>query len=546
MGFPQRAPIPTPLRTASVLTGVVAVGLALTPPAAAAPAPWAPAPVNSCGEVGFDPLAREPQPDTTPWSPPPTIRIPVPVPEFVPVPIPGPAPDDTRIDPAPLPPDPCASPCPDLRHNPSATGTPATPSGTPPELPDSERPPEPTPTPTAPPEPAPEPQTSQPPVPALPRLPEIEIVPETEPIPIPVPGGEPPEPQPAPTPTHVPPAPGPLAAPVAPPRVTDVRLVEQLTGPGSENRTDIRWQVDGTDLGLMWENRPGEVAVVFGDTFGEGWVPDSVGGPDWRSNVLAYSTDRDLSDGLTLDSFVQDSRCHAAELLGSRKIKNFETTTIPTSGFALGDRQYLTYMSVNRWSRIPGMWWTNHGGLAWSDDNGRTWVKSQHAQWDNLFGIGRFQVATMVPHGDWVYMFGTPNGRMGVIGLARVPAAEVLNKTAYQYWVGGNWVPADGPNELLATPLVLGTASELSIRYDQGSGQWQMVYLDAPAHQLVLRTAAAPQGTWSDPIPLVSTRDYPATYGGFIHPWSTAEDLYFTLSAWGSYNVYLMHAKLEH
>ncbi|MFI6871074.1 DUF4185 domain-containing protein [Nocardia sp. NPDC050406] len=546
MGFPPSPAIPrSTLRTASVLTGVVLAGLACTTPSAAAPHPWAPAPVNSCGEVGFDPLAREQKPGVTPEYRPPTVQIPVPVPEFVPVPVPGPQPDNTRIDAAPLPVDPCANPCPDIRDAPKPVTTPTTTAP-----PDGGQRAESTPPTTTTTEPEPEPQgatSTAPPPPDGIELPRIEFNPETEPIPVPVPGGEGPEPQPAPAPVYVPPAPAPLAAPIAPPRVTSVRLVDQLTGPGSENRTDMRWSVDGTDLGLMWENKPGEVAVVFGDTFGKGWSPGGAGAADedWRSNVLAYSTDRDLSDGLTLDTFVQDSRCHAAELLDSRKIKNFETTTIPTSGFAVGDRQYMTYMSINRWSRIPGMWWTNHGGIAWSDDNGRTWTKSQHAVWDNLFGAGRFQVATMVPQGDWVYMFGTPNGRMGVIGLARVPATEVLNKTAYQYWVAGNWVNADAANELLATPLVLGTASELSVRYDAESAQWQMVYLDAPAHQIVLRTAAEPQGAWSDPIPLVDTNDYPAAYGGFIHPWSTAEDLYFTMSAWGSYNVYLMHAKLN-
>ncbi|SLH93534.1 Uncharacterised protein [Mycobacteroides abscessus subsp. abscessus] len=61
----------------------------------------------------------------------------------------------------------------------------------------------------------------------------------------------------------------------------------------------------------------------------------------------------------------------------------------------------MSYMSVNRWSRIPGMWWTNYGGIAYSDDNGSTWVKDQHAKWDNLFGLGRFQVAAMVPQSVW-------------------------------------------------------------------------------------------------------------------------------------------------
>ncbi|MGW0180886.1 DUF4185 domain-containing protein [Nocardia sp. NPDC003345] len=514
--------------------------LTVSAPVHAAPFPWAPPPVNVCGEVGLDPLAREPDPSVPPPPPvriPPQIDIPVPVPQFTPVPIPDPPPDTTRITPEPLPADPCRNPCPDIRDTPK------------PEAPDEGAT-----------DPAPRPPDSgsasgsgpgsatgsgsgsgsQDPI----QLPKIQIKPEIEPIPIPVPGGPGDDPQAAPPPATPPVEPGPVAAPAPLPAVRSVRLVEQLTGPGSANRTDMRWQVDGTDLGLMWETKPGQVAVVFGDTFGAGWRPGGVGAPDqdWRSNVLGYSTDRELSDGLTLDGMVQDSRCHAAELLGSRKIKNWETTTIPTSGFALGDRQYLSYMSVNRWSRIPGMWWTNYGGLAYSDDNGATWVKDQHARWENMFGLGRFQVTAMVPRGDHVYMFGTPNGRIGMLGLARVPADQVLNRSAYQYWVNGDWRPAA---EYQATPLVPGTASEVSVRVDPETGTWQMIYLDVVRGEIVLRTADEPQGAWTEPVRLVSTTDYPMAYGGFIHPWSTARDLYFTVSSWTPYNVFLMHATVD-
>ncbi|MGV9662721.1 DUF4185 domain-containing protein [Nocardia niigatensis] len=507
----RRWPFHSGFPAAPVLSGVVALGAMLLPatPAGAAPHPWAPAPVNSCGETGFDPLNRQADPKGTPPQANQTIKVPVPAPQIVTVQVPGPKPDSTRVDPVALPADPCANPCPDIRDTaPAPANQPGGGSAS---------------------------------------IPQIEITPEPEPIPIVVPGGEPPEPQAAPTAAVQPAAPAPAVAAVAAPQVDSVQLVNQVTGQGSVNRTDMRWSVDGTDLGLMWETKPGQVAVVFGDTFGKGWKPTGAGTDqqDWRSNVLAYSSTRDLSQGLVLDDFVQNSRCHATELLDSRKIKNFETTTIPTSGFAIGDRQYLTYMSVNHWSKIPGMWSTNLGGIAWSDDNGRTWTKSQWARWDNLFGVGRFQVATMVPHGDYVYMFGTPNGRLGVIGLARVPADQVLNKSAYQYWIDGTWTAADGANELLATPLVSGTASELSIHFDPESNQWRMVYLDVTRNQIVLRTAAEPQGAWSDPTPLLSTDDYPTAYGGFIHPWSTGKDLYFTISTWNSYNVYLMHAKLK-
>lgn len=223
-------------------------------------------------------------------------------------------------------------------------------------------------------------------------------------------------------------------------------------------------------------------------------------------------------------------------------MKNWETTVIPTSGFAIDDRQYMSYMSIRRWSTIPGLWWTNYGGIAYSDDNGSTWVKDQHAKWDNVFGFSKFQVSTMVPAGEYVYMFGTVNGRVGQVGLARVPKTDVLNKTAYQYWVNGTWAPV-GSNE--ATPIADGMAGELSVRHDESRGLWQMTYLDPIRGDLVLREANSPQGEWTAPSTLIDTAEYPKAYGGFIHPWSTSNELYFTISEWDSYNVYLVKAELR-
>ncbi|GAB3211792.1 DUF4185 domain-containing protein [Nocardia tengchongensis] len=539
---------------ALALSSLAMAGVMLLPAApatAGALAPWTPPPLNACGETGFDPLAREPNPDAPPPPPAPagdnTIHIQIPFPQFTPVEVPGPRQDNTRIDPAPLPEDPCRNPCPDIRTD----GSPR-PENLPPET-DPDTASGDTEDATADPgatEPAPEP--APPPRAdsgsggiALPQI-QIDHFPET--IPIPVPGGEAPPPQQQPAPAVQPLAPAPVAAPVAPVALDSLTLVNQVTGHGSTNRTDMRWSVDGTDLGLMWETRPGRIAVVFGDTFGKGWEPVGAGNgdQDWRSNTIAFSSERDLSKGLTLDTFAQNSRCHAAEILASRKVDNFEITTIPTSGFALHGRQYLTYMSVARWSRHkPGMWWTNLGGLAWSDDGGSTWTKSEWARWDNVFGLGRFQVMAMAPHDGYAYMFGTPNGRFGTIGLARVATDQVLNKSAYQYWIAGHWVPAIGPDELLATPVVSGTAGEVSVRYDASTKQWQMLYLDLDRHALVLRTATEPQGAWTDPVPLLDLAEYPSAYGGFIHPWSTGKDIYFTMSAWNSYNVYLMRATLK-
>ncbi|MFC4603844.1 DUF4185 domain-containing protein [Rhodococcus kronopolitis] len=506
----------------------LAISGSLVSTAAATTAPSA-APTNACGERGFDPSAA----DVGQTTGPPRLDLKYPWPEIVPVPVPDPAPNLTRVPQDPLPADPCADPCPDLTdagpEQPDDTGSlgssgsdsgssssgssGSSSSGSDGSAAGS----------------------------LGPQVPRISIGPDPEPIPIPIPGPEQPRP-PAPTPQSPPVEPGPVAASAPAPAVGEVSLVAQLTGPGSINRTDKRWQVNATDLGITWESGPGEVSVAFGDTFGRGWAPPGANGSDWRSNVLGHSTDRDLSDGMTIDSMVQDSRCHAVEVLGSRKVKNWETTTIPTSGFAIGDRQYLSYMSVRRWSVIPGMWDTNRGGIAYSDDRGQTWTKDPYANWDNLFGGSKFQVTSMVPAGDHVYMFGTPNGRLGTVAVARAPKDQVLNKSAYQYWTGGTWSPVA---EHSPTPVMSGNAAELSVRYDARRDLWQMSYLDTLAGTIVLRQAKTPQGSWTDAVPLVNAVDYPKIYGGFIHPWSTEHDLYFTVSEWDSYNVYLMHAKLN-
>lgn len=495
--------------TRRVVVGVCSaatIGTSVILPATADAAP--PSYLPSSGCVADLP----PKPSPKPFDPrdliprlPDHIGIPLPYPRILPVPTPdSPEKPAVRI-PSQLPPeDRCSDPCPDI---------------------------------TDPPKPVPQ-------GPALSvQFPKITLDPAPKDIPIPVPN-----PNPAPIPPP-PPAvdPGVAPAPQSPapavPRISHVDYVAQLTGKGSTSRTDKRWQINGTDLGIMWQSKPGQVAIAFGDTFGRGFTPPGANGGDWRSNVVGFSSDKNLADGMDIDTMVQDSRCHAAQIISARHIDRYEMTTIPTSGFAIGDRQYMSYMSVRTWGSIPGVWLTNYGGLAYSDDGGSTWVKDPHARWDNIFGTSQFQVSSMVPQGEYVYMFGTPNSRIGSVGLARVRADSVLNKTAYQYWRDGRWVPARDGN--VASVLFAGPAGELSARYDEATGRWQLSYLDALRGSIVLRTARTAQGRWSEPADLVYSSRYPQLYGGFLHPWSSGNDLYFTMSTWTQYNVSLMRARVN-
>ncbi|WP_040813993.1 DUF4185 domain-containing protein [Nocardia concava] len=456
-------------------------------------------PGAAAGVPGIGPCATEAKPSHEALIPK-TLEVPVVYP--VVTVDPGPPVENLKRVKMELPSDPCVNPCPDLTDQPAA----------PPDLAQQL---------------------------GLPRL----IV-RPQPFNFALPNPNPPALPPGPDPAHPPVEAAAQTPPRPTPQVSDVREVAKLTGANSVNRTDKRWQVQGTDLGIMWESAPDEIAIAFGDTVGRDFHPPGGMGEDWRSNLLAFSKNRDLANGVVFDRMVADDRCHAAELLSSRKMDNIEITTIPTSGFALGNRQYMSYMSIRTWNSIPGTWYTNYGGIAYSDDHGEHWTKDPYAKWENIFGVSNFQVAAMVPQGDWVYMFGIPNTRLGGVGLARVPKDQVLNPTAYQYWQTDAWVPALN-GIVTATPIVDAPAAELSVRFDAARKVWQMSYLDTAKAALVVRESDSPQGVWSDSAVTVSALQYPELYGGFIHPWSTGDDMYFTMSTWSDYNVYLMHASVN-
>ncbi|MBN9618984.1 MAG: DUF4185 domain-containing protein [Actinobacteria bacterium] len=332
------------------------------------------------------------------------------------------------------------------------------------------------------------------------------------------------------------------------PTVSPTNFVAYETGAGSINDTAGAWDVGGTDLGISWDDNQGHVLVAYGDTFGAPYTAPAqssnnapVGG-DWRSNVLAVSSDHDLADGMSFDSMVTDSTGHAKELISSLKQTGVEQTVIPTAGIAVGTRQYMAYMSVKQWGSTGGVWTTNYSGIAYSDDDGQTWVKDAVTWPNNASGTDPFQQAAFVHRDGYVYMFGTQNGRFGPAYVSRVPENSVLDKSAYQYWTGSAW--QTGADTIAAT-VVSGTVAELSVQYNDYLGKYLMMYIDPTADALVLRQADSPQGPWSDETIVQQSSEYSSMYGGFMHPWSTGRDLYFSMSEWRPYNTFLMHVTLS-
>jgi Domain of unknown function (DUF4185) len=330
--------------------------------------------------------------------------------------------------------------------------------------------------------------------------------------------------------------------------------VAALTGTQSVNETETRYQVKGTDLGIMWTDERGQIFTAFGDTFGAGWTGFGSGSPvdpvkvDWRSNTLARSSDHDPAKGMSFD-FVTDRPGHAKELLGSLKEDGIEITKIPTGGVNVDGRNYLAYMSVRKFTE-PAHWITNYSGVAYSNDGGQTWEDVPGTRRPNTPALDdKFQMIAYARCDGFVYAFGTPNGRFGDAHVARVPEQRLLEASAYEYWTGTGWQQG---SSAIAVPIVTGPVGELSVRYDSTLKSWEMMTIttwetqtvEKVRGEIVVRLAPQPTGPWGAPIAVATYKEYPSLYGGFLHPDSTGADIYFTMTQYDRYNVSLMHARL--
>ena len=310
------------------------------------------------------------------------------------------------------------------------------------------------------------------------------------------------------------------------------------------NNTHSKYNVGGTDLGIVWEISPGYYGLFFGDTFGSDFTPNfSAPGPNggsWRSNVLLYSEDTDLEDGLKISGAALDSWGTARQICYSAHITNGkgDYTSIPTAAVHANGKEYVHYFNIRTWDG----WVTNYSGMYRSSDMGGNWEKVTGINWGGESYFGQVGFCNI---GDgWVYVIGTQSGRDSKPKLARVAEANIENQTKYEFWNGVSWVEG---REYEAVILFDDKAGELSFEYLPEFEKWVILYFNGPRYEITMRYADKVTGPWSDPITVASGRDYPQLYGSFIHPLSKQEGgkLYFIMSMWLPYNTYLMSVDVK-
>ncbi len=332
--------------------------------------------------------------------------------------------------------------------------------------------------------------------------------------------------------------------------VRDVTQVARLTGPGAVNDTDSV-AVAGTDLDSML-NVGDRTYFFFGDTFGVR-DPDSIGGQgeNWRSNVVAWTTDAEPADGIAFDGWVVDEWGLAKEIApGLHEADGFgEVTKIPTYAFEVEGAIYAFFMSVRHWGD-PGVWEANYAGLARSTDDGASWEVLEEPRWPGDGPFVQVSAAHVREDGqEYVYLWGIPAGRFGGVSLMRVPAnrAAVENLSQYQYFSGApdgrpEW--SDAPSD---AALVLDRAvGEFSVVHNEFLDRWLISYM-ADNQDAVVAEGLSPWGPWGEPFTLTSQAETPGLYAPYLNPRYVADGgrtVYFTLSIWGPYSVFWYAADL--
>ncbi len=339
-------------------------------------------------------------------------------------------------------------------------------------------------------------------------------------------------------------------------RAVKVQLVAPLTGPDARPSTK-RADVCGTDLGLP-ASLNGTLYLAFGDTFGYDGDTCAPFGPNWRSNVLGWTTDADPSDGLTWSGWHAGADGRATAVVEGAHQPAFtgergEQTRIPTALIALGGQLVLHTMSVHGFAQKGGEWTCNFSQFVVSGDRGRTWQpKGPHvgerSGTFNMLALSK-DAGRGNAGGRFVYILGTPCGRFGDARLARAPADQLTNPAAWRYYAGHarGGAPLWSRAARDAVVVVRGPFGEASLSWNAYLNRWTSSFFNERSAALELRDAPNPWGPWSAPHTLATARDYPQLYGAFTSAALQRDGgrtVYFVMSQYGPYNTYLMRADL--
>jgi hypothetical protein len=352
------------------------------------------------------------------------------------------------------------------------------------------------------------------------------------------------------------------------------QIVARLTGSTGSNSINPTWEVgvQGTDLGHT-VNHNGKTYFLFGDTFDAEGTAGS-GGPDWRYNVMAYSTDFNPANGITFDGWITRPDGTAKQMVfpgAEPNIPGFQPITyIPTGAISVGDKIYAWSMRVDwdGFSGVPGDdWMIGYAGLArWREGDSQftnvpgfrfeapdggpyTWGNGAHGPGNFGMVAASYRSPLENANDPHIYLWGTPGGRRGGVKLARVMPADIENLAAYEFFDGlVNGAPQWVGNEFDAEKVIANNVGEMSVMYNNELRAWTLMYQNGANGNFEIRYSDTPWGEWSAPLTVTNFSQAPGLYAPYMNPLLVEDNgktLYFTMSLWDPYDVYLAKVTLD-
>jgi hypothetical protein len=268
---------------------------------------------------------------------------------------------------------------------------------------------------------------------------------------------------------------------------------------------------------------------VFGDTcLNDG----GEAGDTFIDNTLAWTTKLDASGGIRLNKDLADGKqvpvrfipYTANELAVNAERAPNEIALWP--GQIVNDpkrkRVLIFYGAVFRGSKIG--FHPVGGGIAVSDpafekvsrpiESLDPEAKEPTYMW---YGAERQYVGGHVLEGDMLYCYGGDSvGLSTHVHVARVPLADALDKTRWQYWNGTSW----SADEKGSVTVYQGGAAGDTIFWSDWLGAYVTVYQRFLDNAVYYRVADRPEGPWSDEAVMFIARQGDAndpSYAARVH-----------------------------
>lgn len=331
----------------------------------------------------------------------------------------------------------------------------------------------------------------------------------------------------------------------------------------TRSRTQSSAGLIGTDLGSSFEH-DGKLYFLFGDSIG--------GTPN--ADVLAWS-DAVTPDALTLSFHTgDDGKFERLEVPGVSS-GAFE---VPSYGISLDGTMYVVVTTDHSERNTMG-----RSVLARSSDDGRTFERLCDLSTTHFVNVAMDrsdgETRTGLPFEDCVFVWGSGRYRASNARLACAPTQQFGELSSWRYFAGlsngePRWEADEAKSIDLFDHAVIG---ELSVAWIAPLERWVMLYNSSEPRGIVMRTAQAPWGPWSD-LQVVFDPWLDHGYASFMHvDWRTARmdeihdpgrhekfggeygpyliprftsgdsnrcTLVFTMSTWNPYQVVLMSTEV--